>query len=256
MNIRSIFFYILGFSVVCCSFLLFSKDAFSQLDSSGIAVSVPLEGINVQRGQLICSIGSGLGLCNQAYHSSIYGVVVTNPTAYIESQVGNNERLVLTSGVANVRVTSENGLIRKGDFITSSNTPGIGQLADKPGHVLGTALQSFGEDSAIGEVDVALNIHYTSSLPGEGLESGDEISQRTGRTILTPITSMIPSFNYLKYILAFLIAVVGLVFSFLVARRREKKSQKDSGFGKFVNLIIILAIIGSSLVFAYIILIS
>jgi len=70
---------------------------------------------------------------------------------------------IVSYGKTLVRVTNQNGEIKKGDFITSSNRPGVGQKATEPGFVVGRALEDFNEDEGI--IPVFVNIQYLNLAP-------------------------------------------------------------------------------------------
>ncbi|MBI4039324.1 hypothetical protein HY388_00670 [Candidatus Daviesbacteria bacterium] len=54
---------------------------------------------------------------------------------------------VALAGRVPVKVSLENGPIEKGDYLTSSSTPGVAMKATKPGQVVGKALEPFGQKS-------------------------------------------------------------------------------------------------------------
>ncbi|PLW99725.1 MAG: hypothetical protein C0594_16735 [Marinilabiliales bacterium] len=72
------------------------------------------------------------------------------------SEMARIESKLVTDGVRNVKVNSENGKIKKGDPITSSSTPGEGMKATESGIILGIAT----EDATNGYVQVRILIQY------------------------------------------------------------------------------------------------
>jgi hypothetical protein len=54
---------------------------------------------------------------------------------------------VALSGRVPVKVSLENGEIKKGDYLTSSSTPGVAMKALRPGPVVGKALEGFDSSS-------------------------------------------------------------------------------------------------------------
>ena len=87
-----------------------------------------------------------LGKSNTPYDSKIVGVV----SEYAEKvQVANgykkaeHYRAIALAGRVPVKVSTESGSIRKGDFLTSSSTPGVAMKATRPGFVIGKALEDF-----------------------------------------------------------------------------------------------------------------
>jgi hypothetical protein len=57
-----------------------------------------------------------------------------------------------------VRYSKENGVIHKGDWITSSSQPGVSMKSVKSGMVLGVALEDSKESS--GMIRIRVLIHY------------------------------------------------------------------------------------------------
>lgn len=60
-------------------------------------------------------------------------------------------------GHVKLQVTNENGLIKPGDFITTSSTPGAGMKATRPGRVVGIAKES--AESHLDIIEVYLQPH-------------------------------------------------------------------------------------------------
>src|SRR5258708_20619611 len=151
------------FSVLVSIFLLLASAGvvFALTDFTGVAISVPLIEQGVVNGDIVCSAPNGYSLCKNGYDSSMYGIVDENPVAFISNGALSNFHLVISTGEVLVRVTTINGKIKVGDYITSSENVGVGQLADKTGYVLGRALEAYNEADTkkIGTIKVSVNIH-------------------------------------------------------------------------------------------------
>jgi hypothetical protein len=88
-----------------------------------------------------------------AYQRTIIGIVSSDPGLLtgIYERADNRSDYVLTassaaitlSGRVPTKVSTINGTIQPGDFITASDIPGVGMKATKPGMVVGRALQAF-----------------------------------------------------------------------------------------------------------------
>lgn len=63
-----------------------------------------------------------------------------------------------TDGIAWVKYNSENGPIRKGDYLTSSSVPGVAMKATSSGMVLGVALED--AEKKEGLLKIRILIHY------------------------------------------------------------------------------------------------
>ncbi len=83
------------------------------------------------------------------YQSSIIGVVSDKSKAGDFNSIGHNinsvdnPQPIALAGRVPVKVTSENGAIQPGDYITSSSKEGIGMKATRAGFIVGQALESY-----------------------------------------------------------------------------------------------------------------
>jgi|GEM_PF-5730755 len=84
----------------------------------------------------------------------IIGTLAASPTAYRMEE--SNDIPVGIMGRVPVKVSLENGPIQVGDYITSSSQSGVGMKADKPGRVVGTALENF-DGSEVGKIMVFIS---------------------------------------------------------------------------------------------------
>jgi len=75
---------------------------------------------------------------------------------------------VALTGRVPVKVSSENGPIYKGDYLTSSSVAGVAMKATKPGQVLGKALEDF-TTSGTGKVNAFVNVSFAD--PGNTLSN-------------------------------------------------------------------------------------
>jgi len=89
---------------------------------------------------------NGYQLANKPYSNHLVGVISQEPSVVLNDP-GEGPPVGLT-GRVNVQLMGSGRLIIGGDFITSSNEKGLGQLADKQGPVIGYAVrnQNEGED--------------------------------------------------------------------------------------------------------------
>ncbi|HSA83677.1 MAG TPA: hypothetical protein VLF20_02210, partial [Patescibacteria group bacterium] len=87
---------------------------------------------------------NGIKKATNPYDSSFLGVVSTRPAKVIGSKgpQGTNGLPIALSGRVPVKVTSIEGSIEHGDYLTSSYIPGYGMKSNKTGPVFGKALQS------------------------------------------------------------------------------------------------------------------
>lgn len=230
----------------------------SDKTDSGLSVSVP--DTNTQNGDIVCSGNKGYILCNNEYDSSIYGVVDNNPSTAITLSSLTNPQIVVARGETTLRVTSKNGNIKIGDFLTSSTTPGVAELAVKQGYVVATALESYNSNdkTAVGNIKVSLNIHANNNVASNTRQNLIDLL-RSGLSGLgvDPISA-------LRYILAALVVIVSLVTGFIYFGRIAQTGVAAIGRNPLaggrieasvvINITIMLIIVGAGLVIAYLIL--
>ncbi len=175
--------------------------------SSGIAVYIQVFDKNVSEGDIITLSKAGYTLSNVPYDPNLFGVVVSDPAIAFESNQPNSHPIV-SEGKVFMRVSNINGKIKKGDLITSSTIPGVGQKATESGFIVATALEDYSAASSkdVGKILVVLSV-------GHGSVSNEARSNllRTFEFVLkAPYMSPL---NVLRYVFA-AIMVIG---SFLIA---------------------------------------
>lgn len=179
--------------------------------SSGVAIPVLLDA-TADNGSVICSVPEGTGYtqCNQDYQPSMYAIITTNPAVSIGELTLENEFYAISSGIAEVRVSSINGNIAEGDLLTTSNTSGVAQKASKNNFVLGTALTAFSSEnqSDIGTVFVSINIHQATGFTDVRTNLLEILREGVTAAVLTPIAA-------LRYILAALVVISSFVLAFV-----------------------------------------
>ena len=106
--------------------------------------------IDLNPGDVITNEATGVAKVHQGYDKNIMGVISTSPGVLLgKKQTADDVRVALTGRVP-VKVTTENGPIEPGDYITSSKQfPGYGMKATHSGQVIGQALEAFTGTSTI-----------------------------------------------------------------------------------------------------------
>ncbi len=228
--------------------------------SSGVAVNLPVQEANVSDGDIVTSTDKGYFLAKIPYDPSIYGVVSLSPAVSFGSSSGFTYP-VISSGKAYVLVSSVNGSIKIGDFITSSRIPGIGMRANQDGYILGTALGNYTNTNprATGRILVAIAPRYTTAVSYEGKGINLLLSLRSAASspFLSPLTS-------LRYLLAVFVTAACFVFGFLHFGRfgktgiealgRNPYKAKTISFGIAVNILFTIIFIVAGLFLAYVVL--
>lgn len=140
----------------------------AQSSLSGVAVNVQVNDSDVVEGKIIAATQDGFKLARDSDKATIYGVVVLAPVLSVRPRQ-DNTFAVLSSGEAEVLVSSKNGKLEAGDMVTVSSDPGIGQKATKAGYVLGKALApNDGQDPAFVRVLVNPSYYAKSALSTPG----------------------------------------------------------------------------------------
>ena len=245
---------------VLFSLLISVQTINAQISSSGVAVSVPIADGEAQSGDIICSYQEGNRRCSGEYDTSIYGVLSARPAVDIADPDLENSRFLARDGVARVRVSSVNGNIEEGDFITSSDKPGIGQRATRNGFVVGSAIESYSssDSNAIGVIQVVINVHPESSLTG----TRGNLLQFIRSGVSVPIFSPVESLRYLLAVAIVLVSfTLGMIYFGRASRAgieavgRNPLAKKVIQFTVIMNILLTLVIVIVGLGIAYLILI-
>jgi hypothetical protein len=241
--------------------LVFAQSASAQSapSSGGIAVSMQVSA-NLKDGDILCTSADGSKLCNSEYSVDMNGVYVQNPAVMLANTTLDDSKPVVASGKVYVRVSSINGAIRRGDFVTSSNLPGVGQKADKSGNVIGVALEDFvvTDKSVVGRILVSMDIRPAIVATSARSNLVEALRQGLLAPPLTPLAS-------LRYVLAILVAVAAFVLGFVYfgkvaksgveAMGRNPLAGKTIQFTVVMNLLFTVLIMAGGLLLAYVILI-
>lgn len=212
----------------------------------GVAVNVEVADNEAEAGDILLISKDGLTRTETEYDVATYGVIVASPILSVEPRT-DATKAVITSGIAEVKVSAADGAIEVGDFISSSGTLGVGQKATRSGYVLGKALEAY-DSSDVGLIPVEVNIGFGDPTgTGAGTATG-----RIGELLSDPENFQL----FLRYALAFIIAMatfIGATYAFvkfmtngIVAIGRNPLAKKTIVGGMIINglVIVVLAIGG------------
>ena len=244
-----------GITMLIASFNM----VYAQGIGPGMAITAKFTDEKVSEGSIVCTSAEGIKPCNEEYSVSIAGVYWENPAVVLLDKKIPDGKPVITEGRSRVRVGGVSGKIRKGDFITSSTTPGLGKRADKSGNVLGVAEEDMpGEGNEEAIIYALVNIRpaiVATTARGNLLES---LRQGLLAPTLAPLAS-------LRYLLAILVAMAAFILGFVYFGRvakggveaigRNPLARKAIQIGVALNLLMTVAIMAGGLVLAYVILI-
>ncbi|MBL8121465.1 hypothetical protein JNM87_01815 [Candidatus Saccharibacteria bacterium] len=145
--------------------------------------------------------GHGVKRSSSQYQPSILGVVSTAP-GFVAGAYTEDSYPIALVGRVPVKISTENGAIHEGDYLTSASIAGYAMKASISGRVLGTALESFDpEDATTCPTEAAGNLESTlcgtvmmfvnlTDYQGESVESlmaADGAGQLTGNAIIPEV---------------------------------------------------------------------
>lgn len=148
----------------------------------------------------------------------VIGVITTHPAITQKFTGSVPFHPVITSGIGYVLVSAKSGPIKKGDFITTSTIPGVGQKATEFENTIGIAEESFnGGNGSVGKIPVMINIRRVQM--GGILERGIDQAARFIASEITP--NLI-----LKLSLAGTVVLSSIALSFRVLSRTSAKHSR------------------------------
>jgi len=228
--------------------------------SLGMAQSLPIEGENLQDGQIISIKESIYLLSSEAYDKNVIGVLSAKSAMSIRYSADLTTKPVVSNGMVAVRVNAENGPIRKGDRLTSSATPGVAMRATKTGFILGVAQEDFiPTGSETDTVVVSLNI-------GFDFAADSPVSEQIGTRLLSVLqegNEVITEdpLTIFRYAIGAAVMISTLVFTFYTFGRAVRNGTEAIGrnpiamsqilLGMMLNVAISVAILGAGLGTAY-----
>lgn len=206
----------------------------------------------------------GLVRTDFAYNQRLFGVLIDKPVMVFKDSESKNEQSSSTKkpvsrqGTAEVNVTSLNGPIKPGDYITSSEIPGKGQKATQSGYVIGVAITSLDEKNAqqidytpsfaggqtrkitSGKVNVALRIEYAEISSAKSvLRLLEYFNAALFRTIQNPEKFL----QVLRYIGATLVVMMAFLISFITFSKSIPKGVEAIGRNPLASKAILFSIV-------------
>ena len=228
--------------------------------SSGVAlsVSVPIE--NVDDGSILCSSALENRLCDSEYDVGMVGVYTANPAVFLENTGMESALPMISMGRVYVRVSSTNGTIKKGDFVTASKIPGAGQLADKSGNILGVALEEYANEDKVGVGKILVSVGIWPAIVATSARGN--LVETLKKGLLAPTLTPLAS---LRYLLSILIALAAFILGFIYFGRVAKSGVEAVGrnplagrmiqLNVMLNMLMTVLIMAGGLLLAYLILI-
>jgi len=225
-------------------------------------------------GAIVAQNGDGFRLSSRRYDTRVVGVVVETSDLIIkyEEDVQGifTDRYIVDGGEVDVLINDSNGTVQKGDYVTTSDSPGEGMRADTDGVVLGIALEDFKaqEGKNTDMVRVAVDIRVSTvddALTIEALFAkygifGSLISTLLNTLKIAP-AKMSQAPLLFRYVLSIFLLIAAIIFGFLLFGRVAIRGIESLGrnplarwtilSGIFINITFITLMIGFALILAY-----
>ncbi len=186
-------------------------------------------------GDILKASDKGLVRTAIGFDNKIFGIIQDNPL--IVYRTPTQGKPIVRSGIAQVNVTTLNGPIKYGDFLTSSAITGKGQKALESGYTLGMALGAFTGEGAVqvdgpngkvasGKIPVAVRIEYTELT---NPRFAGRLFGFIGTSLLENVSDPKQIGTIVRFIAAGLIILLSFTFGFLTFSRSIAKSIEALG---------------------------
>lgn len=198
-----------GLFVFFAFFVLLLSVSHTFAETYESAVSVPIEGNAGKTGDIVSFVSNKFILSSAPFDNSMVGVVVDSPPLFFQDLNMPQYRLVAANGDLLVNVTAKFGAIKEGDYITSSNTPGVGVKAVESGQILGVALEEYNPKNAddVGQIYVQIGIKTSFMDKSISKNLFDTLKNSITSPFMTPIEA-------LRYLLAIAVVFASFVIGF------------------------------------------
>ncbi len=191
---------------------------------------------DVAEADILTVTDKGLVRANKSFDNKMFGVIQNQPILVYQN-TDIKGKPVVRSGVATVNVTTLNGPIKYGDYVTTSSIQGKGQKASESGYVLGIALGAFDGKGAkqidgpngkvaLGTIPIAIRIEYAELT---NPRFAGRLFGFIGSSFLENVNDPKKFGNVIRYIVAGLVVLLSFTFSFLTFSRSIAKSVEAIG---------------------------
>lgn len=137
----------------------------------------------------------------QSYQPQAIGIISTKPGITLNSDIltDSDHPYLLPlalSGRVPVKISSENGAIQAGDYITSSSLPGVGMKATRPGMIIGKALENYSNQNpqTISKIMIIVNLSYITD-PSNSTRLSNEYNLNDNSSVFENIKAGILQVN-------------------------------------------------------------
>jgi hypothetical protein len=225
----------------------------------GVAHVIEVNQKDIKDGSIISSSKQGPVLSNIPYDSQVLGIVSRDAAIVLDTTGAKNGVPIISVGTIYILVSTQQGIIRKGDQLTTSTIPGVAVKAIKDGYVLGEALEDDinPNPKQIDKIAINLELHYFNAKP----TLAGTLSDILKLALLPTKDGPAPIF---KYIVAALVVLASIALGFLSFGRTAAKGVEALGrnpaagkiiqLGIIFNVTIVVVIIAAGLIIGFLIL--
>lgn len=208
------------------------------------------------QGDILTVTDQGLVRSSKTFDYKMFGVIQEQPLLVYRSETQGKP--VIRSGISEVNITTVNGAVKYGDYITTSTMSGKGQKATESGYVLGIALAAFDGNGApqvdgpngkvaSGKIPIAVRIEYAELT---NPRFAGRLFGFVGSSFLENVRDPKQLGFVIRYIVAGLVLLLSFTFAFLVFARSIPKSIEAIGrnplakstiqFSMMINIILLV----------------
>ena len=239
---------ILSLALYAIPYTLYPIPTLAQYQGVEVNSVFKLSDAQAVNGDILSLNDSGIVRSTLTADNRLLGVLQTEPLA-VNQDIDKLGTPITRNGTATVRVSNLSGEIKAGDYITSSEIPGVGQKALRSGYVIGMALNTFStgqpqtfqnKQVQVGTIPVAVRIEYAEISSARGI---NRLFNYLTSAIFRDIQSPEQVNQALKYILATIIALTSFLIGFLTFTRSIPKSIESIGRNPMAKNAIYMSVI-------------
>lgn len=235
---------LLAYCLILLAFLFFATPTYAQLRSTEVSSVYDLKDDKTVNGDIIIySKEKELVRADAPYDVRIFGILQNDPLL-VYRRIDNTGLPIVRSGLAEVNISTLNGNIAAGDYITSSEIPGVGQKALQSGYVIGIALTPFAEKDgqlqdytfsyspnnpkkiAYGKITAAIRIEYAELT---STRSSNRLFSYFSAALMKNIQDPQKFSEIFRYIAAGLVIIISFAVGFVTFTRSIPKSIEAIG---------------------------
>ncbi len=204
--------------------IYYLPQAYAQTKAIDVTSVYPIKDTQAVDGDILIYTDQGLVRANVGFSNQMFGVLQDKPLLIYHTE-NEKGKPVVRAGIAQVNVTTDNGAIKAGDYITSSNKAGKGQKAAQSGYVIGVALADYNK-TGVGKISVAVRIEYAELTNTRNVvRLLDYFNLAAFQGGQDPNKAS----QFVKYFSVGIIVIGSLIFGFVIFARSMTKSIEALG---------------------------